>query len=145
MQSVTPISDAVKRDKEMWKAAGSKILASYGCAETISQLGRCIDSWKKDRRVPEQEMIDGLGFLLGDMILAQHGGKWVWVEDRFGQTPALQAPNDRILYALDVVSKRLRDNSVAEKELPSVADVYAASPPMNRHGPEDDGAASSLS
>src|SRR5690242_21197980 len=103
MQSVTPISVAVKRDKDMWKVTGRKILATYGCAETISELGRCIDSWKKDKRVPKEEMIDGLGFLLGDMILAQHGGNWVWVEDSFGQTPALQAPNGWILYALDVV------------------------------------------
>jgi len=63
MQSATPISDAVKRDKDMWKATGSKILALYGCADTVSELGRCIDSWKNDKRVPEQEMIDGLGFL----------------------------------------------------------------------------------
>jgi Domain of unknown function (DUF3806) len=138
MQSVTPISDAVKRDKDMWKATGTKILAFYGCAETISELGRCVDSWKKDKRVPEQEMIDRLGFLLGDMILAQHGGKWVWVEDSFGQTPALQAPNGWILYALDVVSKRLRDNSVAEKELSSVADVYAAPPPRKNTRTENE-------
>src|SRR5262245_11777472 len=128
MQSVTPISDAVKRDKDVWKVTGRKILAFYSCGETISEIGRCIDCWKKDGRVPEKEMIDGLGFLLGDMILAQHGGQWVWVADNFGQTPALQSSSGKILYALDVVSKRLRDNSVAEKELPSVADVYAAPP-----------------
>jgi hypothetical protein len=122
----------------MWKATGRKILASFASAETISDLGRCIDSWKKDRRVPESEMIDGLGFLLGDMILAQHGGKWVWIEDSFGQTPALQAPNGQILYALDVVSKRLRDNSVAERELPSVADVYAAPPPFKNASTENE-------
>ena len=126
MKSISPISETVARDKESWTVVGRRILAFYGCSETVSEIGRCIDCWKKNRRVPEGEMIDGLGFLLGDLVIAQHGGMWVWVVDEFGQTPAVQRSQiGWITYVLDAVSKRLRDDSVAEKEIPSVVDTYA--------------------
>ena len=125
MKSITPISEKVTRDKEQWKVVGSRILAFYGCSETASEIGRCIDCWKKDRRVPEREMIPGLGFLLGELILAKHGGMWVWVEDEFGQSPAIQRiPDGWISYVLDAVSKRLRDDCVAEREIPTLVDSY---------------------
>ena len=125
MKSIKPISERVARDKEQWKAVGGRILAFYGCSETVPEVGKCIDLWKKDRRVPEGEMIPGLGFLLGELILAKHGGSWVWVEDEFGQVPAIQrAPEGWIAYVLDAVSKRLRNDSVAERELPTLVDSY---------------------
>jgi len=125
MKSITPISETVTRDKEQWKTVGSRIFAFYGCSETVPEVGRCIDFWKKDRRVPEGEMIPGLGFLLGDLILTKHGGSWVWVEDEFGQVPAIQRASDGwIAYVLDAVSKRLRDDASAEREFPTLVDSY---------------------
>jgi hypothetical protein len=126
MKTVTPLSESVTRDKDRWAAVGRRILAFYGCRETVSEVGRCIDCWKKDQRIPKGEMIDGLGFLLGELVIAGHGGTWVWVVDEFGQTPAVQrVTGSWIAYVLDAVSKRLRDESVAERELPSLVDVYA--------------------
>jgi len=126
MLSVTPISEKVIQHKNEWITVGRKILAHYGCAETPAEIGKCIDMWKKDHRVAEQEMIDGLGFLFGEWIVTEHGGSWVWVSDSFGEIPAIQrVPGGSITYALDVVSKRLRDGSIAARELPSIADVYA--------------------
>jgi hypothetical protein len=59
-------------------------------------------------------------------IIAQHGGLWVWVVDEFGQTPAIQrTTGGYVAYVLDWVSKRLRDTSVAENEIPSVIAVYS--------------------
>lgn len=125
MKSTKPLPENVRRDKEQWKVVGNRILAFYGCSETISGIGRCIDCWKKDQRVPEREMIPGLGFLLGELILAKHGGMWVWVEDEFGQAPAIQrAPGGWVSYVIDAVSKRLKDDCVAEREIPTLADSY---------------------
>jgi len=71
-------------------------------------------------------MINGLGFTLGELMLARHGGTWVFVTDSFGRTPAIQRiANGSVTYALDAVSKRLRDNSHAEAELLSFAEVYS--------------------
>jgi len=71
-------------------------------------------------------MLDGLGFLFGELMISRHGGTWVWVVDSFGQTPAIQkVPGGSITYALDVVSKRLRDSSIAARELPTIVDIYA--------------------
>lgn len=126
MKSVVPISEAVTRDKESWKSVGRRILAFYGCSETASDIGRCMDCWKKDRRIPEGEMINGLGFLLGDLMVGLHGGIWVWVNDEYGQTPAIQRTKDGwISYVLDSVSKRLRDDAIAQREIPSLVDSYA--------------------
>ena len=73
-------------------------------------------------------MIDGLGFALGELLIMTHGGNWVFVTDSFGRTPAIQRiVNGSITYALDAVSKRLRDDSNAEKELPTLAEVYSKS------------------
>lgn len=126
MQSITPISNENAADKDRWVAIGCKILAFHHCGETAAEIGRCIDLWKKTKSVPEEEMIDGLGFFLGEVALAQHGGIWVWVVDEFGQTPAIQRkPSGYVSYVLDWVSKRLRDSSVAEREIPSVVAIYA--------------------
>ena len=126
MQSITPISDDVAADKDRWVNIGRKILAFHNCGETPAEIGRCIDLWKKTKGVPEEEMIDGLGFFLGELVLDQHGGTWVWVADEFGQTPAIQRKSlGYVSYVLDWVSKRLRDDSVAEREIPSVVAVYA--------------------
>ena len=126
MKSVAPISETVERDKEKWISVGQKILVFYGLCRTALGIGMCIDRWKTDRRVPEDEMIDGLGFLLGDLIIELHGGSWVWVVDEFGQSPAVQRRQDGwICFVLDSVSKRLRDDSTAEREIPSLVDSYA--------------------
>lgn len=122
---ISPLSAAVSRDKDQWVAIGRQILAHFGCGSTVSELGRCIDSWKQDRCVPEEEMIDGLGFALGELLIAEHGGRWVFVTDSFGQTPAIQrVAEGSVTYVLDAVSKRLRDDSRAEAELQTLADVY---------------------
>jgi hypothetical protein len=126
MTSITPLSGTVIQNKNAWIAVGRQILAFYGCTETPADIGKCIDDWKKDRRVAEKEMIDGLGFMFGELIIAQHGGSWIWVSDSFGQTPAIQrSPEGPITYALDIVSKRLRDDSSATRELRSIVDLYA--------------------
>lgn len=126
MKSITPISETVAAEKDQWESIGRKILAFHGCGETTSEIGRCIDLWKTSRRVPEGQMIDGLGFLLGDLVISMHGGSWVWVVDEFGQTAAIQRiSGGNVCYVLDLVSKRLCDNSIAELEIPSVISVYA--------------------
>jgi hypothetical protein len=123
---ITSLSEVVKRDKDEWKEVGIKILQHYRLDTSIPGIGKCIDAWKKDRGVVEQEMIDGLGFLLGDIIIGIHGGRWVWVKDDFGDIPAIQrVEGGYVTYILDVVSKRLRDDSVAAREIQSIADFYS--------------------
>ena len=125
MLSIAPLPAAVSRDKDEWVRIAQQILAHFGCGNTISEIGRCIDEWKRDPCVPEGEMIDGLGLALGELLIAQHGGAWVFVGDSFGRTPAIQRiAEGYVTYVLDAVSKRLRDDSVAEAELQSLADVY---------------------
>lgn len=125
MLSIAPLSETASRHKDEWLGIASQILAHFGCGNSISEIGRCIDLWKKDPCVPEDEMIDGLGFALGDRILTEHGGRWVFVTDSFGETPAIQRiAEGSVTYVLDAVSKRLRDHSRAEAELQTLADVY---------------------
>ena len=125
MFSITPLPDTISRDKDEWVRISQQILAHFACGSSVSEIGRCIDCWKKDPCVPEGEMIDGLGFALGEMIIAQHGGDWVLVRDSYGETPAIQRiAEGSVTYVLDAVSKRLRDSSCAEAELQTLADVY---------------------
>ncbi len=71
-------------------------------------------------------MIDGLGFALGELMVVQHGGCWVLATDSFGRTPAIQRiANGSVTSVLDAVSKRLRDDSHAEAELQTLANVYS--------------------
>jgi hypothetical protein len=126
MKSIQPLSESVLRDKTTWAQIGRRILASYGCDATPGGIGKCIDIWRGERRVPEDEMLDGLGFLLGDLAIEQYGGEWCWVKDDFGETPAIQrSQGGYISYALDWVSKRLTDTTVvAEREIPSLVDTF---------------------
>ena len=128
MLNIEPLPADVMHDKDNWVGIGSQILSHFRCDFSISGIGKCIDCWKNDPCVPEEEMIDGLGFALGELLIMTHGGNWVFVTDSFGRTPAIQRiVNGSITYALDAVSKRLRDDSNAEKELPTLAEVYSKS------------------
>ena len=75
MLSIAPISDAVLRDE--WLRIAEQILAHFGCENSVAEIGRCIDCWKKDPCVPAEEMLDALGFALGERLVTQHGGRWV--------------------------------------------------------------------
>ena len=113
---------------------GTQILGHYGCDPTFTGIGAAINKWRESKDVVEQEMIDGLGFLFGDLVIGAHGGKWVMVEDQWGTTPAIQKQDDgQVWYALDAVSKRLRDDCDASRELPSIADIYG-NPPAQHTG-----------
>jgi len=134
MPVIRPIPSEVATHKEQWKSIGSQILAHYGCDISFEGIGRAINKWRDGKEVVEQEMIDGLSFLFGDLIIGAHGGRWVMVDDQWGITPAIQKQDDgQVWCALDVVSKRLRDNSDASRELPSIAYVYC-NPPDAEHG-----------
>jgi hypothetical protein len=126
MLTIEPLPAVVIQHKDNWVSIGTQILSHFQCDFSISGIGKCIDCWKNDPCVPEEEMINGLGFTLGELMLARHGGTWVFVTDSFGRTPAIQRiANGSVTYALDAVSKRLRDNSHAEAELLSFAEVYS--------------------
>lgn len=122
---ISPISENIRQDKDAYIVAAEKILNHYGCSISAEGIGNAIDKWKKSQDVVEQEMIDCLGFLLGDLCINSAGGKWVMVTDSYGTTPAIQTPKEEnISFVLDSVSKRLRDNSEAKREIPSVMWLY---------------------
>ncbi len=122
---INPATEKLLLDKDSWKAVGLKILNHLDCPTSYEGIGRAIDLWRSHKSIPEEEMIDGLGFLFGDLCISEHGGEWVLVEDQWGVTPAIRkAESEGVLYSLDIVSKRLREENRAEQELPSVAHVY---------------------
>ncbi len=71
---VEPLSERMLNNKQHWQQVGSKILQYYGCDESYTGIGRCIDLWKQQsdsqvRKYEETEVLDGLGFLLGDLCI----------------------------------------------------------------------------
>jgi len=126
MKSIHRLSESVLRDKETWTQVGRRILGYYDFHVSPAGIGKCIDVWRRDRSVPEEEMINGLGFLLGDLAIEQYGGEWCWVKDDFGETPAIQRTHDGFVsHTLDWVSKLLTDTTmIAEREVPSLVEVF---------------------
>lgn len=123
--NIQKATEQLLEDKDRWKEIGKKILDYYKYPISHEGIGSCIDNWKVNQNVKEEEMIDGLGFLFGDLCIKQSGGLWVIVEDQWGETPAIQKiDNGQVLYVLDVISKRLRDSREAKREIQSIAYVY---------------------
>lgn len=123
--NIQKATERLLKDKDQWKKIGEKILDYYKHPVSYEGIGSCIDDWKVNQNVKEEEMIDGLGFLFGDLCIKNSGGYWVMVEDQWGKTPAIQkVDNGPVFYALDIISKRLRDSGEAKREIPSIAYVY---------------------
>lgn len=123
--NISPLNQQMLNNKAYWKAEGRKILLQYGCHEDFAGIGQCMDLWKLNPAIEEQEIIDGLGFLLGELCIDQFGGEWVWVEDEHGEIPAIhQQGSDQVVYVMDAVSRRLRQHCIAEAEIPMVAETY---------------------
>ena len=131
--TVEPLSERMLNNKRHWQQVGSEILQHYGCEETYRGIGRCIDSWKKQAdsevtKYKETEVLDGLGFLLGDLCILEFGGGWVWITDEHGATPAICHPGaETVSYIVDSISRRLRDESCAEDEIPTIVAMYERS------------------
>ncbi len=127
---VEPLSERMLNNKQHWKKVGCKILHHYGCEETYAGIGRCIDLWKntdstESQKYPETEILDGLGFLLGELCVTEFGGGWVWITDEYGSIPAICHPGaETVSYIMDSVSRRLRDKGCAEDEIPTIAAMY---------------------
>ena len=86
---VEPLSERMMNNKQHWQQVGSEILKHYDCSESYSGIGRCIDQWKQQtdinqHRYKETEVLDGLGFLLGELCILEFGGGWVWITDEHG-------------------------------------------------------------
>lgn len=124
MKTHTPPQDFEKH-KFQWLAVGEKILHHYGCPRNPEGIGACIDLWKSDKAIDEEEVLNALGFVFGELLAEQHGGTWVIVEDEFGNALGLRQSTNRYFFPLDAVSKRLRDDSEASREIPSLASFYA--------------------
>lgn len=130
---VEPLSERMLNNKQHWQQVGSKILQHYGCDESYTGIGRCIDLWKQQsdshvRKYEETEVLDGLGFLLGDLCIFEFGGSWLWITDEFGSTPAISHPGaETVSYIIDSISRRLRDESCAEDEIPTIVAMYERS------------------
>lgn len=130
---VEPLSERMVNNKEYWQKIGSEILMHYHCAESYSGIGRCIDLWKQqtdltERKYKETEVLDGLGFLLGELCILEFGGSWVWITDEYGSTPAICHPGaETISYIVDSISRRLRDETCAEDEIPTIVAMYERS------------------
>lgn len=114
-----------EKHKAQWLEVGEKILHHYGQPKTPKGIGLCIDSWKSDKAIDEEEFLNAVGFLFGDLLIRQSGGKWVIVEDAFGRSVGIEKLSDRIFFPLDAISKRLRDDSDASREIPTLADFFA--------------------
>lgn len=131
--TVEPLSERMLNNKSHWQQIGSEILQHYQCEENYAGIGRCIDLWKRqsdnlERQYKETEILDGLGFLLGDLCIAEFGGGWVWITDDFGSTPAIcHSGAETVIYIVDAISRRLRDDGCAEEEIPTVVAMYECS------------------
>jgi hypothetical protein len=131
--TVEPLSERMLNNKTHWQKVGSEILQHYGCSEDYAGIGRCIDLWKKqtdlsERKYKETEVLDGLGFLLGELCILELGGGWVWITDEYGSTPAIcHAGAETVSYIVDSISRRLRDESCAEDEIPTLVALYERS------------------
>ncbi len=130
---VEPLSERMLTNKQHWQKVGSEILKRYDCLESYSGIGRCIDLWKRqadsaERKYKETEILDGLGFLLGELCILEFGGGWVWITDEHGSTPAICHPGaETVSYIMDSISRRLRDESCAEDEIPTIVAMYERS------------------
>lgn len=130
---VEPLSERMLNNKEHWKKIGSEILEHYNCDESYTGIGRCIDLWKQqtdlsEHKYKETEILDGLGFLLGDLCILEFGGGWVWITDEYGSIPAICHPGaETVSYIMDSVSRRLRDEACAEDEIPTIVAMYERS------------------
>jgi len=130
---VEPLSERMLTNKQHWQKVGSEILQHYKCTEDYVGVGRCIDSWKHqadsaERKYKETEILDGLGFLLGELCILEFGGGWVWITDEYGSTPAICHPGaETVSYIMDSISRRLRDESCAEDEIPTIVAMYERS------------------
>ncbi len=105
---------------------GKEILQYYKCEETLSGIGRAIDLWKKTQEYTEKEMYHYLGFLLGDLLIKEYGGHWVWATlDGYDGAPAVQGENHGgVSFVNDSVRKRLHEDNEAEREIPSLGKIY---------------------
>ncbi len=131
--TVEPLSERMLNNKQHWQQVGSEILQHFECEESYQGIGRCIDLWKQQadhqqRKFKETEVLDGLGFLLGDLCILEFGGGWVWITDEHGSTPAICYPGaETVSYIVDSISRRLRDDSCAEEEIPTIVAMYERS------------------
>ena len=103
-----------------------QILQYYKCEETLSGIGKAIDLWKIEQKYTERDMYHYLGFLLGDLLIKEYGGHWVWATlDGYDGAPAVQGENlGGISFVNDSVRKRLHEENEAEREIPSVGKLY---------------------
>lgn len=130
---VEPLSERMQNNKQHWQQVGREILQHYGCEERYAGIGRCIDLWKNHqdidlREYEETEILDGLGFLLGEMCVQEFGGDWVWITDEYGSIPAIRHKGaETVSYIMDSVSRRLRDENCAEDETPTIVAMYERS------------------
>jgi len=126
MISVIELPENFEKDKEAWLGVSQKILAHYKQDRSLVGVGRCIDIWRVRKDLVEAEVIDGLGFLLGELIIEKHGGEWVFVNYDSAKIPAICKSKDGMLtFVIDAVSKRLRDTSCqAVGEIPNIARTY---------------------
>ena len=130
---VEPLSERMLNNKQHWQQVGSEILQHFACAEDYAGIGRCIDLWKQqddlvERKYKETEVLDGLGFLLGELCIEEFGGSWVWITDEHGSIPAIcHTGAETVSYIIDSISRRLRDESCAEDEIPTIVAMYERS------------------
>lgn len=130
---VEPLSERMLNNKQHWQQVGSEILQHFACTEDYAGIGRCIDLWKQqgdlvERKYKETEVLDGLGFLLGELCIQEFGGSWVWITDEHGSIPAIcHAGAETVSYIIDSISRRLRDESCAEDEIPTIVAMYERS------------------
>jgi hypothetical protein len=131
--TVEPLSERMLNNKQHWQRVGSEILQHFGCDEDYASIGRCIDIWKQEtdlakRQYKETEVLDGLGFLLGELCILEFGGGWVWITDEYGSTPAIcHSGAETVSYIVDSISRRLRDESCAQEEIPTLVAMYERS------------------
>lgn len=131
--TVEPLTERMLNNKQHWKQVGSEILRYYECEESYSGIGRCVDLWKRqaddtERQYKETEVLDGLGFLLGELCVLEFGGSWVWITDEYGSTPAIcHQGAETFSYIVDSISRRLRDDSCAEDDIPTIVAMYERS------------------
>lgn len=126
MNTYTPPQE-FEQHKSQWLAVGEKILSHYRCHKSPEGIGACIDLWKTDKAIDEDEFVNALGFVFGEFLAEQYGGAWVIVEDAFGTALGLQQRTNEYFFPLDAISKRLQDDSEALREIPSLAAYYAES------------------
>ena len=76
---ISQVTDEIIADKNSCIVAAGKILSHYNCSASAEGIGDAIDKWKVSKDILEQEMIDCLGFMLGDLCISNFGGEWVIV------------------------------------------------------------------